>query len=59
MLESWSEWQNNPTDAALGNLLLALCAKANLIGSEAELCLNEAIDRFISRFEAEESGKQS
>lgn len=52
-----SEWQKQPGSDTLGRLLLALSARAHLDGLEAELSLNEAIDRYIRRFEAEESSR--
>lgn len=55
--QAWDDWQNSPSDKTLGCLLLALAAHSNQCGLEAELSLNEAIDAFIARFEAEESAR--
>ena len=56
---AWSEWKQNVSEQALGNLLLALSSKANQKEIEAELSLNKAIDRFISRFEQEEANRST
>lgn len=56
---AWSEWKQNVSEQALGNLLLALSGKANQKEIEAELSLNKAIDRFISRFEQEEANRST
>lgn len=56
---AWREWKQNASEKTLGNLLLALSARASQDAFEAELSLNSAIDRFISRFEKEEANKSS
>lgn len=55
--QAWKTWQHQPDAETLGDLLLALSAKAHQNGIEAELSLNESIDRYIRLFEAEESAR--
>ena len=54
---SLAAWQKQPDGETLGDLLMALSARAHQDGVEAELSLNEAVDRYIRRFEAEESSR--
>lgn len=46
-------------EAALGDLLLRVCALAKAVGVEPELALNEAADDFINRFEALEKERSA
>ena len=51
---AWAEWQASPSSETLGRLLLALSGAAGDMEVEAELCLNDAVSRFISQYEAQE-----
>ncbi len=51
---AWAEWQAAPSSETLGRLLLALSGAAGDMDVEAELCLNDAVSRFISQYEAQE-----
>ena len=56
-VSAWNDWSKEASDNTLGELLLALSATADRHGIEAELSLNSAVDRFIRRFEAEETAR--
>lgn len=43
--------ESGDREAALGNMLLTICALAKATGVDPEIALNEAADRFVERFD--------
>lgn len=56
---AWNEWKKNPNSGSLGQLLLALAGVTNKNGIDPELCLSDAVTRYIQAFETEEAAQQS
>lgn len=54
---AWNAWQKDPCEENTGLLLLTLADQIHKNGSDAELCLNAAIDRLINRLAKDEANQ--